>query len=115
MNQPMPVNPPNLRSHLVTASTMPWQPTQFDGIEMKILYSDDEGNPHVQLPSAWTSQWHFAEIPFQLAVLKRDNIERAKAWQFGLREALGGAFAHGYHAVDFGDDGKRCWYMLEKS
>ena len=22
---------------------MPWQPTQFEGIEMKILYSDDEG------------------------------------------------------------------------
>src|SRR5262249_57047924 len=43
MNQPMPVNPPNLRSHLVEASKMPWQPTQFAGIEMKILYSDDEG------------------------------------------------------------------------
>ena len=43
MNQPMPVNPPNLRSHIVAASAMPWQPTQFEGIEMKILYSDDEG------------------------------------------------------------------------
>ncbi|MCP4616478.1 MAG: hypothetical protein GY844_08565 [Bradyrhizobium sp.] len=43
MNQPVPVNPPNLRSHLVEASTMAWQPTQFVGIEMKILYSDDEG------------------------------------------------------------------------
>jgi anti-sigma factor ChrR (cupin superfamily) len=43
MNQPVPVNPPNLRSHIVAASTMPWQPTQFEGIEMKILYSDDEG------------------------------------------------------------------------
>src|SRR2546429_123495 len=37
------VNPPNPRSTIVAASTMPWQPTQFDGIEMKILYSDDEG------------------------------------------------------------------------
>jgi anti-sigma factor ChrR (cupin superfamily) len=43
MNQSVPVNPPNLRSHLVEASTMSWQPTQFAGIEMKILYSDDEG------------------------------------------------------------------------
>ena len=43
MNQPMPVNPPSLRSHLVEASKMSWQPTQFAGIEMKILYSDDEG------------------------------------------------------------------------
>ncbi len=43
MNQPVPVNPPDLRSTFVAASSMPWQPTQFDGIEMKILYSDDEG------------------------------------------------------------------------
>jgi anti-sigma factor ChrR (cupin superfamily) len=37
------VNPPELRSHYVAASTMPWQPTAFEGIEMKVLYSDDEG------------------------------------------------------------------------
>jgi hypothetical protein len=43
MNKPMPVNPPELRSTIVAASTMPWQPTQFAGIEMKILYSDEEG------------------------------------------------------------------------
>ena len=43
MNQPVPVNPPNLRSHIVAASKMSWQPTQFEGIEMKILYQDDEG------------------------------------------------------------------------
>lgn len=47
MNKPekmsAPVNPAHLRSNLVAASKMPWQPTQFEGIEMKILYSDDEG------------------------------------------------------------------------
>ena len=43
MNKPVPVNPPHLRSTFVAASAMPWQPTQFEGIEMKILYSDDEG------------------------------------------------------------------------
>ena len=47
MNKPesklAPVNPPHLRSTIVAASAMPWQPTQFEGIEMKILYSDDEG------------------------------------------------------------------------
>jgi anti-sigma factor ChrR (cupin superfamily) len=43
MNKPMPVNPPELRSTFVAASSMPWQPTEFDGIEMKILYQDDEG------------------------------------------------------------------------
>jgi anti-sigma factor ChrR (cupin superfamily) len=37
------VNPSELQSRYVAASTMPWQPTEFDGIEMKVLYSDDEG------------------------------------------------------------------------
>ncbi len=36
-------NPPELRSTFVDSATMPWQPTQFDGIEMKILYKDDQG------------------------------------------------------------------------
>ena len=43
MNKPVPVNPPELRSTFVAASSMPWQPTDFEGIEMKILYQDDEG------------------------------------------------------------------------
>ena len=43
MNKPVPVNPPALRSTFVAASSMPWQPTDFDGIQMKILYKDDEG------------------------------------------------------------------------
>ena len=43
MNEPSPVNPPELRSTFVAASSMPWQPTDFDGIEMKILYKDYEG------------------------------------------------------------------------
>jgi anti-sigma factor ChrR (cupin superfamily) len=43
MNKPSPVNPPELRSTFVAASSMPWQRTEFDGIEMKILYKDDEG------------------------------------------------------------------------
>ncbi len=42
-SKPASANPPHLRSNLVAASALPWQPTQFEGIEMKILYSDDEG------------------------------------------------------------------------
>lgn len=38
-----PVNPPELQSHYVAAATMPWRPTEFEGIEMKILYADDDG------------------------------------------------------------------------
>lgn len=82
--------------------------------EQFLLYSDDDGETHVRLPLAWTSTFYFAEIPFQLAKLKRDNLEKAKSWQIHLREALGSAFAAGYQAIDFADDGKRCWYILGK-
>jgi anti-sigma factor ChrR (cupin superfamily) len=37
------VNPPELRSHFVDAKAMPWTKTEFEGIEMKILYQDEEG------------------------------------------------------------------------
>jgi anti-sigma factor ChrR (cupin superfamily) len=44
MNSPAPiVNPPELQSRYVAASAMAWQPTEFNGIEMKVLYADDEG------------------------------------------------------------------------
>src|SRR6202789_2305840 len=34
------VNPPELASHFVAVNDMPWSPTDFPGIEMKVLYSD---------------------------------------------------------------------------
>lgn len=37
------MNPPELRSHLVESAQMPWAPTEFPGIEMKILYSEPDG------------------------------------------------------------------------
>lgn len=80
-----------------------------------LLYSSDDGQIHVKLPLRWDSEWHFAEIPFQLAKLKRENILLAQAWQVALGNAMGAAFAAGYRAVDFADDGKHCWYILRKA
>jgi len=37
------INPPQLKSHFVAAAAMPWKETEFEGIEMKILYQDEEG------------------------------------------------------------------------
>ena len=54
MNKPSPANPPELRSTFVAASSMPWQRTEFDGIEMKILYKDDEGRHHPFIPPLLT-------------------------------------------------------------
>lgn len=38
------MNPPDLRSHFINPAGMPWAATEFPGIEMKILYSDDDGH-----------------------------------------------------------------------
>jgi len=83
--------------------------------EAFLLYADADGQPHPRQPAALTEQWYFAEIPYHLAALKRDNLQRAQEWQVILRQALSRAFDQGYLAVDFVDDGERCWYVLEKS
>jgi predicted GNAT superfamily acetyltransferase len=79
-----------------------------------LLSSDDSGQFQLHQPSSLTAPYYLVEIPYQLAALKRDHIERAKAWQIALRQAMQSAFAHGYEAADFVDDGKRGWYVLQK-
>ena len=83
--------------------------------EKFLLYSDDSGAAHLQLPSEWNSGFYFAEIPYQISRLKRENLQQGQAWQVALRQATRGAFDAGYQAVDFADDGKRCWYILGKA
>ena len=36
-------NPPELQSTFIDAANLPWVKTDFPGIEMKMLYRDDEG------------------------------------------------------------------------
>ena len=38
-----PENPPHLASRYLDVPNMPWEPTKFPGIEIKVLYSDDSG------------------------------------------------------------------------
>ena len=38
-----PENPPHLASRYLDVPNMPWEPTQFPGIEIKVLYADDSG------------------------------------------------------------------------
>jgi anti-sigma factor ChrR (cupin superfamily) len=38
-----PENPPALASRYLDVPSMPWQPTKFPGIEIKVLYSDNSG------------------------------------------------------------------------
>src|SRR3977135_3315026 len=48
----VPINPPHLRSTFVASSSMPWQRTDFEGIEMKILYQDDAGRSMIMFKRA---------------------------------------------------------------
>src|SRR5499433_4436297 len=38
-----PSTAPELASHYIDAPNMPWEPTKFPGIRIKVLYSDDSG------------------------------------------------------------------------
>jgi predicted GNAT superfamily acetyltransferase len=83
--------------------------------EAFLLYGDADGQPRRWQPDSLTAFRYGVEIPYHLAALKRDDIERAKAWQIALRQTLQAAFAQGYAAVDFAADGQRCWYVLEQT
>ena len=77
MNKPMPVNPPELRSTIVAASTMPWQPTQFAGIEMKILYSDEEGRSTILFKMAPTPRSNRPTCSKARWKTRKDAVARA--------------------------------------
>ena len=106
MNQPVPVNPPELHSHIVAASTMPWQPTQFEGIEMKILYQDDEGRSTIlfkMAPGAVVPlHEHTAlEQTFMLEGSLEDAESRCGAGDFVWRPSGNIHVAHAPHGATF--------------
>lgn len=83
-------------------------------LDQFLLYSDELGHTHVKLPAQWNKQWYFAEIPYNVTRLKRENLASAMSWQGDLRIALRSAFEQGFTAVDFAEDGVRCWYVLTR-
>ena len=38
-----PENPPERAAHYLDVPNMPWEPTKFPGIRIKVLYTDDNG------------------------------------------------------------------------
>jgi predicted GNAT superfamily acetyltransferase len=79
-----------------------------------LLYTDPDGAPHMREPLALTSEFHFVEIPRDLAALKRRSIAEAQRWQLKLRIVMQMAFANGYRAIDVADSESRCWYILAR-
>jgi predicted GNAT superfamily acetyltransferase len=75
------------------------------------LVADEKGNPK-RVYDDFTNAWYFVEIPFDIAEVRAQSLERALAWRMALRDVLVQAFALGYHAVDFVNSDTRCWYVL---
>ncbi|MPR05495.1 cupin domain-containing protein [Microvirga tunisiensis] len=46
------VNPPELQSRFVDVPNMPWVETDFPGIEMKMLYKDEQGRSTIMFRMA---------------------------------------------------------------
>lgn len=80
-----------------------------------ILSAGPAGHPQLNLQQDG-APWLRAEIPFDLATLKQQDMGLALAWRMALREALQYAFAQGYELCDFEallpDDSRRCAYLL---
>lgn len=77
-----------------------------------ILAVDPEGKPQLAIPFEARPAALYAEIPRSINRIRRTRPALAYAWRMALREALLNAFGLGFSAVDFVDDGTRCWYVL---
>ena len=62
-----------------------------------------------------TSPSILIEVPRDIEVLKRDNLEVARAWRLAHREVFAAYFAKGYVATDLASDDGRTFYVLHKA
>jgi len=67
-----------------------------------------------QLPSDWTEDVYFIEIPYDIGTLKKSDKSKAIAWQLAVRKAMLAAFENGYSARDFIISDGRCRYIVRR-
>ncbi|TJV46059.1 MAG: hypothetical protein E5Y02_00310 [Mesorhizobium sp.] len=83
-------NPTEFQSVFVDAANMPWQPTEFEGIEMKILYQDGEGRSTILFklaPGAVVPHHEHTDLEqtYMLEGTLEDDEGRCTAHQFVWR------------------------------
>ncbi len=76
-----------------------------------ILKTGDDGQP-IRVDNDLKDICYFVEIPFDIAKVKAQSPEIALAWRVAVRDVFTSALAQGYHAIDFVNSDKRCWYVL---
>ncbi|KQP23441.1 cupin domain-containing protein [Pseudorhodoferax sp. Leaf267] len=80
--------PPHLRSHYLDTNAMDWQPTQFEGITMKLLYAD---------PATGMSTIMFKMEPGSVVPLhEHTSIEQTYMIEGSLEDAEGAANPGGF-------------------
>ncbi|MGJ3237115.1 MAG: GNAT family N-acetyltransferase [Anaerolineae bacterium] len=79
-----------------------------------LLCADDNQRP--QITSHPHARYHGVQCPYDFHAIKADDLDCALAWRATMREVLQGAFAQGYHVVDFVTDPaqRRCYYVLHR-
>ncbi|MEQ8678007.1 MAG: GNAT family N-acetyltransferase [Aggregatilineales bacterium] len=80
-----------------------------------ILQADEAYEPLRATETAFEQVTCFAEVPYNINTLKRDDIEKAKRWQIGLRWALQEAFQRGFFITNFAGKENRGWYVLTRT
>jgi len=93
------INAPEYRSRFVDTASIPWQPTDFEGIQMKILYQDEAGRSTILFklaPGAVVpSHEHTAlEMTYMLEGTLVDDEGSASAGDFVWRPAGNRHIAH---------------------
>ncbi len=81
---------------------------------VKLVYADDDGALQCEAPTPFDEAQYAIEIPSNIAVLKSENIERAKTWQLHMREAITSLLAAGYHVSDFVRGDGASWYLMSR-
>jgi len=80
--------PEHLRSHYIDAAAMPWQTTDFPGIEMKVLYSD----PASGMSTILFKMEPGAEVPMH----EHTSIEQTYMLEGSLEDVEGSCNAGGF-------------------
>jgi predicted GNAT superfamily acetyltransferase len=79
-----------------------------------LVASDAAGEIQATLPPHMNDDLYAVEIPYEVGKLKQTHLEKAKAWQICVRQAMTTLLATGFIVSGFTRENGRCWYLLSR-
>lgn len=79
-----------------------------------LVFVDESNQLHIHLPTTLTEPQYAIQIPYDITILKQENMPFAQAWQLAIRKAMQAAIAAGYAVVKLDIEEAVCWYMLSR-